>query len=70
MRPACPDRYRDLQLDICCGWARAHPGPISLDRRFGDDAARKGMLTIFEALGPDSDLVRRYRRELASAINR
>jgi putative thioredoxin len=43
---------------------------VQADRRFGDDAARKGMLTIFEALGPDSDLVRRYRRELASAINR
>jgi hypothetical protein len=28
------------------------------------------MLTIFSALGNDSDLVRRYRRELAAAINR
>jgi len=27
------------------------------------------MLTVFEALPPDSDLVRRYRRELASALN-
>ena len=33
MRPARPDRYRDLQLNTCCGWAKAHPGPISLDRR-------------------------------------
>jgi putative thioredoxin len=43
---------------------------VQADRGFGDDAGRKGMLTIFEALGPDSDLARRYRRELASAINR
>jgi putative thioredoxin len=43
---------------------------VRADRGFGDDAGRKGMLTIFEALGADSDLARRYRRELASAINR
>ena len=40
------------------------------DRGFDDDAARRKMLRIFEALGNDNDLVRRYRRELASAINR
>lgn len=43
---------------------------VAADRAFGDDAGRKTMLTIFEALGNDSDLVRRYRRELAAAINR
>jgi len=43
---------------------------VRVDRAFGDDAGRKGMLTIFEALGPDSDLARRFRRELAAAINR
>jgi putative thioredoxin len=43
---------------------------VHADRRFGDDAGRKRMLTIFEALGSDSDLVRRFRRELAAAINR
>lgn len=43
---------------------------VQTDRAFGDDAGRKGMLTVFEALGSDSDLVRRYRRELAAAINR
>jgi putative thioredoxin len=54
-------------------YERALPELLALvqaDRGFGDDAGRKGMLTIFEALGPDSDLARRYRRELASAINR
>jgi putative thioredoxin len=43
---------------------------VQADRAFGDDAGRKTMLTIFEALGNDSDLARRYRRELAAAINR
>ena len=43
---------------------------VDSDRSYGDEAARRAMLTIFEALGADSDLARRYRRELASAINR
>ena len=54
-------------------YERALPDLLALvqaDRDFGGDAGRKGMLTIFEALGPGSDLARRYRRELASAINR
>ena len=41
---------------------------IRADRKFGDDIGRRTMLTVFEALPPDSDLVRRYRRELAAAI--
>ncbi|HVF63659.1 MAG TPA: tetratricopeptide repeat protein [Casimicrobiaceae bacterium] len=45
-------------------------GIVESDRSYGDDAARKTMLTIFEALGADSDIARRYRRELASALNR
>jgi putative thioredoxin len=43
---------------------------VNDDRSYADDNARKAMLTIFEALGADSDLARRYRRVLASAINR
>ncbi len=43
---------------------------VQNDRGFDDDAARKRMLRIFEALGVDDELVRRYRRELATAINR
>jgi len=42
---------------------------VRTDRQFDNDAGRRTMLTIFEALGSDSDLVRRYRRELAAAIN-
>jgi len=43
---------------------------VNADRSFQDDIARRTMLTIFDALGNDHDLVRRYRRELAAAINR
>jgi putative thioredoxin len=43
---------------------------VQADRSFGDDIARKTMLTIFDALGSDNDIVRRYRRELAAALNR
>jgi len=44
-------------------------GIVRTDRKFGDDVARRTMLTIFEALPADSDLTRRYRRELAAALN-
>ena len=43
---------------------------VDSDRAYHDEAARKAMLTIFEALGADSDLARKYRRELASTMNR
>lgn len=43
---------------------------VVTNRKFQDDVGRKRMLTIFDALGPDSDLARRYRRELAAALNR
>jgi len=43
---------------------------VASDRAFRDDIARRTMLTIFDALGGDHDLVRRYRRELAAALNR
>ena len=43
---------------------------VATNRGFGDDVGRTRMLTIFAALGGDSDLVRRYRRELAAVINR
>ena len=42
---------------------------VQTDRRFGDDIARRTMLTVFEALPRDSDLTRRYRRALAAAIS-
>ena len=42
---------------------------VRTDRKFGDDIGRKTMLAVFAALPGDSDLVRRYRRELAGALN-
>jgi putative thioredoxin len=54
-------------------YERALPELLAIaaaDRSFDDDVGRRRMLTIFDALGSDSDLVRRYRRELAAVINR
>jgi putative thioredoxin len=54
-------------------YARALPeflAIVATDRAFDDDVGRRRMLTVFEALGGESDLVRRYRRELAGVINR
>ena len=42
---------------------------VRSDRKFGDDIGRKTMLTVFAALPGDSDVVRRYRRELAAVLN-
>ncbi len=43
---------------------------VRTDRQFDNDVGRRTILTIFEALGNDSDIVRRFRRELAAVINR
>lgn len=43
---------------------------LDADRGGDGDAAKKAMLTIFDALGSDSDLARRYRRSLAAIVNR
>ena len=42
---------------------------VRTDRAFGDDVARRTMLTIFDALPSDSELIRRYRRELSAALH-
>jgi len=41
---------------------------IQHDRSYGDDAARKGLLAVFELLGEEDDLVATYRRRLSSAM--
>lgn len=38
------------------------------DRTFGDDAARKGMLLIFDILGGEGELVARYRSKMLNAL--
>ena len=39
------------------------------DREFDEGAARRGLLAIFETLGGDHELVKRYRAELARLIH-
>ena len=39
------------------------------DRSFGDDAARKGMLQIFDMLGADDERVIQYRRRMFTAMH-
>lgn len=41
---------------------------IRRDRKFGDDIARKTMLSVFALMGGEEDLITRYRRLLASAL--
>ena len=38
------------------------------ERQFGDDAARKGMLAIFDLLGGSGELVTRYRAKMLSSL--
>lgn len=41
---------------------------IQKDRSFGDDAARKALLAVFELLGKEDELVPSYRRKLSAAM--
>lgn len=43
---------------------------VKRDRSFRDDAGRSGLVTLFNLLGSDHDLVREYRHRLAALINR
>lgn len=38
------------------------------DRKYGDDAGRKGMLKVFEMLGGKGELVSRYRQKMAGLL--
>jgi putative thioredoxin len=42
---------------------------VRRDRKFNDDAGRTTMLSLFQLLGADHDLVREYRRRLASVLH-
>ncbi len=39
------------------------------DRNFRDDAGRNGLLSVFNILGPDSDLVTDYRKRMAALLH-
>ncbi|WP_462320523.1 thioredoxin [Halochromatium sp.] len=41
---------------------------LKRDRQYGDDAARKGMVAIFDLLGGSSELVSRYRAKMLSSL--
>jgi putative thioredoxin len=43
---------------------------VRRDRAFRDDGGRKTLINLFNLLGGDHDLVRRYRSELSAALNR
>ncbi len=61
---AAAGRYRDA--------LEAAIEVVRRDRHYDDAAARKAVLKIFEALGSEErydDLIREYRRTLASALN-
>ena len=42
---------------------------IRHDRRYGDDAGRKGLLALFDLLGNEGELVGSYRRKLFNAMH-
>ena len=42
---------------------------IQHDRRYGDDAGRKGLLAMFDLLGNEGELVGSYRRKLFNAMH-
>ncbi|MGD8525943.1 MAG: thioredoxin [Thioalkalispiraceae bacterium] len=42
---------------------------ILRDRDYNDDAGRKGLVKVFDMLGGSGELVSRYRRKLANALN-
>jgi putative thioredoxin len=42
---------------------------LRIDRSFGDDAARKALLSVFEILGSDHPLVSRYRAKMSSLLH-
>ncbi|TVQ93327.1 MAG: thioredoxin [Chromatiaceae bacterium] len=41
---------------------------LKRDRAYGEDAARKGMVAIFDLLGGSGDLVARYRGQMLSSL--
>jgi putative thioredoxin len=42
---------------------------VRRDRKYNDDAGRKGLLKTFEMLGSNHELVAQYRRKLAQTLN-
>jgi len=67
----------DAKLALACQDAlggRAEPALVALldivrtDRKFKEDAGRKGMVSVFDILPPDSPLINQYRGKLSSIL--
>jgi len=70
------DSEVQYQLALRKALARDYEGALELlmtlmmrDRAYGDDAARKAMLEVFDALGGAGDLVKRYRSRLFNILH-
>jgi putative thioredoxin len=65
-------RFELAQLEAATGDYRSaldqYLEIMKRDRTYGDDAARKAMLDIFDLLGSDNELTDRYRSELAKVL--
>lgn len=64
------------QLAVQCSASGDYEGALEAflellrrDRQYGDDAARKGMLMVFDLLGGEGELVSRYRRQMFNALH-
>lgn len=42
---------------------------LQRDRRYGNEAGRRGMIAVFNLLGGEGDLVSRYRRKMFNALH-
>jgi putative thioredoxin len=68
----CDARYRLSARQVAAGDYEAALEQLlqimRRDRRYGDDAGRKGMLSVFEILGAHDEVVDRYRSKMAAAL--
>jgi putative thioredoxin len=66
-------RYRLATVQVLArDYARAMANLLEIvrrDRKFRDDGARKAMLTVFDLLGSNNDLVNRYRKQLINLLH-
>jgi putative thioredoxin len=65
-------RYQLAALQVVTGEYQAALDNLLIllrkDRNYGEDAARKAMLLIFDLLGSSGELVNRYRTKLTNAL--
>lgn len=80
LRSAVASRPEDLDARLTLAKAQVAAGQhedaleqllaiVRKDRKWNNDAGRKMMLSVFDLLGGQGELVARYRRQLAAALN-